>query len=348
MYTNHNIEEDSKQVHININIKVDMLIQIEKTERFWKEEKEKEKESAREYIENEVQEMWNTKKYYNMLLADTYGHIFGAENKVYRLLNCGRWLEYGIKGNLSKLIKVSSCHVRLCPICQYKRSLALFRNTKRIYEVIEQEKKYKHLLLTLTVRNVKSDCLRDTISNLLKGWRKLSNQRLWKRIIVGYLRTIEITYNEKNNTYHPHIHILLTVLKEYGSGNTEYLTVYDIQERWKKAMQIDYAPIVHIKRVYVSSKKPLLETTKYTVKPAEYHNILEDGGELAVEVVETLDDALSHRRLTEVGGIVRKIKQELKIQDMEEEEEKNYLPEDFDERIIYQWFFSEYKYKKVK
>src|SRR5690625_5336380 len=54
-----------------------------------------------------------------------------------------------------------------------------------------------------------------------------------KTIVKGYVRKLEITYNEKRDDYHPHFHVLLAVDKNYFNNSWSYIK----RDRWLKLWQ---------------------------------------------------------------------------------------------------------------
>lgn len=79
---------------------------------------------AEAHISQTLREQFEPKKRHNMLLADAYqaSGMTNASNKAVRLATCARWLEFAIppdgEDKRYKITKTSSCHVRLCPVCQ--------------------------------------------------------------------------------------------------------------------------------------------------------------------------------------------------------------------------------------
>ena len=168
-----------------------------------------------------------------------------------------------------KLRATTFCHVRHCPVCQWRRSL---RNTARFFSAIPslQEKFPTHrwLFLTLTVRNCEPHELRETIKGMNSAWKRLIQRAGWPA--AGWVRTIEITRNHEDGTAHPHFHALLMVPSSYFIGRN-YVRQSVWSERWKNALRIDYDPVVDVRSV--KSKKDgqtiqaaVVETLKYATK----------------------------------------------------------------------------------
>jgi plasmid rolling circle replication initiator protein Rep len=123
------------------------------------------------------------------------------------------------------------------------------------------------------------------ISDMMKGWNRLFGYKRIKTATLGYFRALEITKNHEEDTYHPHFHVLLPVKKSYFTCKN-YIKQADWTSFWKRAMKLDYTPIVDIRRVKGKAKidaeqieddvreammeqKAVLEISKYPVKDTD-------------------------------------------------------------------------------
>lgn len=253
-----------------------------------------------EIIKKRLKEQWEPKKKDNVFLSNIYiaADMANSRNKATRLRNCARWLEFAIaEGQPAKLVKTSSCHVRLCPVCQWRRSLATYRTLARIYSS-PTITRHKHLFLTLTQRNIPAEALGAELNRISTAWSRL-NRRKALSCVKGYTKTVEITRNAKTGEYHPHIHAILSVPQSYG--RKEYITRREWQELWADVMRLDYLPEVHIKAIKQVTGKTVAEVAKYSVKPTDY---LSKSPELAVQIVQELDNVLDGKRFVSLGGII--------------------------------------------
>lgn len=295
-------------------------------------------------ISNELREKYTPKKLDNLFLADAYNmaHMANGENKAKRLALCNRWLEFAVNEEYEKykLVKTSSCHVRLCPICQWRRSLNTFRHLVKIYQD-KRLRNCKHIFLTLTQRNISGDDLRTEIEKISKSFTNFIRKTEIKNILQGYIRSIEITKNKKNGTYHPHIHAILSVNLTYGSK--KYITQKRFSEMWQESLNIDYKPVIHVKMIKKMDFKSLVEIAKYSVKPFDYislKNIHE-----TIKELEILDPALDRKRFISMGGLVKDIKREIGLTDIENDEEID-IEEDISnwEKVLYEWHYGKQEY----
>ncbi len=92
------------------------------------------------------------------------------------------------------------------------------------------------IFLTLTTPNVVAERLGDEIKRYNKSFDKLFKRKVVKRVVKGYVRKLEITYNEKRDDYHPHFHVLIVVNKSYFTDVKAYLNqksgcVYGVRQQ---------------------------------------------------------------------------------------------------------------------
>jgi len=179
------------------------------------------------------------------------------------------------------------CRVRHCPICQWRRSMMWrAKFIQLLPDLLEQHPAGRWLFLTLTIRNCDVKDLRATITTMNDAWKKLTKRKEFKDVL-GWIRTTELTRNAKDNTAHPHFHVLLLVKSTYFSKN--YVSQNQWTSAWQNSLKIDYTPIVNVKAVKDRRKKKgvlfmatgapecekdavmaaALETLKYAVKPAD-------------------------------------------------------------------------------
>ena len=302
-------------------------------------------------IKSLVKTIYNPKKTDNMQLSETYYKLSNNHtidyyyNKVVRLKDCSNYLKFARINGKVKLIQTNSCRVRLCPICAYKRSLAVYRNVRSIYTLLQRQPRNKYLFLTLTIRNVAAEQLQAAIDNLNTGYVKLMRNKAYKTITLGAIRTIEVTYNAARGDYHPHIHALIHTTNDIYCGRN-YISQQQLKADWERVNNLDYDVQVDIRRFHArnadAAGKELAEIAKYAVKPSDYVG-------QSADVVATFDRALHQRKLITMSGSFRKAAKELHISDVETDD--TYLAdiktaEDEGEIIIYKWHYGQSEYIK--
>lgn len=281
---------------------------------------------------------YNDKKYNNTRIADIFS-LNNNINKSMRLYQCSTYLKFAqnkIDKDNIKLIQSNSCRVRLCPICTWRRSLKIFRNNKIMFEDKKVDK-LQYIFLTLTAKNCKADNLSKSIDNMLSAFNKMTKLVKIKNAWVGYIRNLEVTYNDKMNTYHPHIHVLIGVKSTYFVRN--YITQKEYAEMFKKYMKIDYTPVVDIRKIKKIDYKSIAEISKYMTK---YSDILKLDDIQLSKVVATLDNALNARRLIAYGFLFKELQKELKLSDKKLDDIINV--ENILENISDEWEIYIYRY----
>lgn len=231
-----------------------------------------------------------------------------------RMKDCANWLAFWRKEDgTMKLHDARFCRVRLCPICQWRRSLKTFAQMSQVLDVASADG-YQFIFLTLTVRNCDGSGLSDELSHLLLSFNRLMKYKDVQTAVKGYYRGCEVTHNTLTDDYHPHLHVILAVRSGYFSGKT-YLSQSRWSELWRRALQVDYDPIVDVRKCKGGSKA-IAEACKYAVKPSDVINF--DDWEMTVETLRTLDKALENRRFIGLGGVLKDIHKQLHLDDMED------------------------------
>lgn len=221
------------------------------------------------------------------------------------------------------------CRARLCPVCQWRRSLKYAGQAYQIVQWLDKRRASQHakpyawLMLTLTIRNVAGDQLSAGLDQLQKGWRAISRSKPWARVVRGAMRSVEITYNADREDYHPHMHIMCAVLPSYFSSR-EYIAQDEWRTLWQESAGLDYAPQVDVHRVRRRGEASdsgalwaaIAETMKYTCKSRD----LLDPSDVdkTVEVLSHLYRAAKGRRFAGFTGEVREARKALKLDDVED------------------------------
>lgn len=173
-------------------------------------------------------------------------------------LTKGYWNTYHCSNKLiedpsENKIKSIYCKHRWCPVCSRIRTA---QNIHRYYDIIsEWESPY---FVTLTRPNVKDIMLDQEVGLLIKQFSKIRNRikvnrhRNKKDNFAG-IRKLEITYNHKNDTYHPHFHIIVRSKEDAQNLMHEWLK----DNKSANRIAQDYRP---------ADKNSILELFKYVTK----------------------------------------------------------------------------------
>ena len=230
---------------------------------------------------------------------------------------------------LLTLSKANFCRDRLCPMCQWRRSLKMGAQARAVVAECNLRKRlkdknpkspgYKWLLLTLTQRNVDGPDLPAEITRVLKAFKALSRSDEWQAAVKGWLRVLEVTHNTDRNdrwydTYHPHLHVLLCVNPSYFKS-AAYLSHKDWVSLWQRYIKQEDPPLVEIHLVKSREDtekdpdfdkgdpkleeealgKAVAEVTKYASKPGCY--LLPGDLDLTTSTVVTLASDSSETKM---------------------------------------------------
>lgn len=178
------------------------------------------------------------------------------------------WLNHYKDSNRYKVRPFSTCKKRFCPLCAWVRSQQLWGYAARnIPSLTEGKGRLRYRLLTLTVKNCSYDELRGTVKGMIKAVRQLVKAKEWDAI--GWVRSLEITYNPEQGTYHPHLHILLA--SPWNNPRTETSRWVQV---WRRVMKLDYDPVCDIRAIKKRdglnpAMSGLSEAMKYLFKPSD-------------------------------------------------------------------------------
>lgn len=211
------------------------------------------------------------------------------------------------------------CRVRLCPICQWRRSLKVYGQTLQIVQAAQRERPGVGFIhLTLTVRNCRAAALSAVITLLLQSFHRMSRTAPFKAAVLGCMRALEVTHNlepgDNYDTYHPHLHVLLVVPPSYW--HKEYISRARWAEMWQHAARLDYLPQVWVRRIKEATAAGVAELCKYATKPEGY--ITPSDLDMMQETVAVLDTALHRRRLIAWHGWLKLLHQQLGLDDAED------------------------------
>ena len=299
---------------------------------------------------------WRLHKQTTEKLAECYVFI-GWDKKADNVQRCASHLEF-LRCTIdekhhSKLVDANFCRDRMCSQCQWRKSIRQFGVAVKVgHELRRREREAgkpesQFIFLTLTIPNVPLEKLSDAIDELFGGWKRLYERKEVKKIMLGYHRALEISYNAQTNTFHPHIHAAIVVSPIYFAGHT-YIKRDRWLEMWREVMRIPEITQVDVRKIRGKKGQDEIisgfaEACKYSLKywtstlteeerqrikkkakaggvdfGMEGHIWLRNTLEETANVVRDLANALCNRRLVQFGGVLRDIKRELKLKGAEE------------------------------
>lgn len=317
-------------------------------------------------IDKEEPKPWQEHKKNSLVLADLITSAIEqgytgllTDKRLKDLYECADALVFAnYQDGSSRLARANFCRNRICPMCQWRRSLKTFGQVTQITE--ELLKRYpdtQFLFLTLTIKNVSKEDLTSTLDILNKGFLyllgsknkgKLKQLKEFKtKCLVGYIKAVEITYNHKDNTFHPHIHCILAVKKSYFNNNGFYISQSQWRMYWQKCLGVDYLPLVNVKKIKITTRfeyKAIAEISKYPCKP---FLVLKLDFKIAIEVLQTFIKILHKRRFLSFSSLFQEIRKELRLQDVEDENTDLIHIDDEDEPKLNIVSYTLYKYKSA-
>ena len=245
-----------------------------------------------------------------------------------RMFQCGDFLQFAVsESNDKRLFKANFCRDRMCPACQQRRSRVVFHQVKDVCESIAKVyPTYKYVLLTLTVPNVPIGELDDKMKQMGKAWLKLSRRVVFKKSVKGWFRTMEITYNSKSKTYHPHYHILLCVPSGYFTKN--YIPHAQWLELWQTVMNDSSITQVDVRKITANKNRvgsdaissAAAEVGKYATKPSDYLTKVNTIDQYIADALVVCDLAkvIKGKKLIAYGGLMLEHVKLLDLQDVDD------------------------------
>jgi Replication protein len=108
--------------------------------------------------------------------------------------------------------------------------------------------------IVLAERNSKN--LREGILSLYRAWNRLRRSTRWKGKVKGSIAVLEVTYNNKYRTWHPHLNVL------FGG---DYFPFEELKQAWMKATEGRGRTAF----IRAADSATAYELLKYTLKIAE-------------------------------------------------------------------------------
>lgn len=325
---------------------------------------------------------WDSRKIQSLGIAELYA-LTHYDKYTERMSVCSGWLGFAlvsIKGTdelAFRLRDARFCRVRLCPICQWRRSLmwqAKFR--RKLPQILADYPKCSFVLLTLTVKNCSLDELRATLAWMGESWKRLTLRKEFPA--VGWVRNVEVTRGNDDSA-HPHFHALLMVAPGYFSQG--YISQKSWVQLWRSCLRVEYDPHVRVNAIRLKSyhrsllmrrlemadsspdslemtdsrlessveqlsevnenlAKAISYTFKYSVKPNEFLRDSDDPQVSSAWLIE-LTKQLHKTKAVALGGVFREYLREPKGENDEDLIHSQALPEsqtdESDQRVYAAW-----------
>lgn len=292
---------------------------------------------------------WSEKKIRNQMVANRMISA-GFVKRGRAMLECGTILQQKTCPDCGKsfISSANLCRDRMCPTCQWRLSLQRFAEMCNTLAYIGDLEQYEAGFLTLTVRNCEPKKLKETLSVMSKAWHRMLCTVRKQLNIIGWARSVEITYNAEANTFHPHYHVIL--LLEAGQSEDHRKTYFTYQ--WGTALGVQYVPQVDYRWIRSDCcaldnqvfTHAILETYKYAVKS-------DDIAEMPLVTFRHLVNGIGGARLVSYGGIIKDARRALDYKETDKPEEP--IKGDICDcgaslqATLLRWSFEEGMYKKM-
>ena len=270
----------------------------------------------------------------NIKLAEIIQGKVG-ETTLELIRNCSTFMMFHADKDLEKrkLVLTNSCKNRFCPICAWRKARKEGLKHMIMMKKLKLDKKYSFIFLTLTAPSVSGERLRDEIDDYAASFKRLAELKEFKKMNVGYIRKLEITYNKEKNTYHPHYHILLCVNKSYFKSR-DYIKKKKWLEMWQLAKRDMTITQVDIRKIELNKEdKSFLEISKYTAKDSDYLQ--------SQDVFNVFYDSLKGKQVITYNKVFKELAK--KYDNGELDYLKDIDPTDYIYKLIYEWLGNEYK-----
>lgn len=248
----------------------------------------------------------------------------------YRMQQCAQSIHMSVCASCGHkhVYNARLCRDRFCPICSWRLSMRRFANMMQIVQGLrERYPEAEWQFVTLTLENCQPRALRDTIDEMARAWNCIWSRKTTKKMpILGWARSLEITYNAKSRTFHPHYHVLVLWADAYSPSEHEQKW---LERAWMDTIKIrthhdaqDSTMVRSKGRQMVPSiydqteddaqtvLTAVLETYKYSIKSKEMQ-------EMPLGVFQLLDELLKGRRMVAFGGAVKDFAKEIGLTSME-------------------------------
>jgi len=202
-----------------------------------------------------------------------------SENRTARFASCGAgfWVLRRRDDHDSIKIVRDCCHDRFCEACGQTRQFTIRRNLQNKIEP------HPHRFLTLTLKN-DGVRLATLLDKLLRCFKRLRSTVFWKEKVRGGAAFIELSANQENGRWHPHLHVLL---------DGKYIDQRTLRELWLRITGDSFVLDVRLIRDVGQVTDYI---TKYATKPLPARII--DKPYLLEEAI----DALQGRKLCYTFG----------------------------------------------
>ena len=282
-------------------------------------------------------EKFNDKKERNLNFLRFIGD-YVSDERFERIQGCGSYLEFYSDETFEhqKLHKAYFCGHRFCPYCNWRKSRKQAVLISTLLKYLKSNG-FEFLFLTLTAPNVSGDELKSEIERFSSSFTKMIKRKKFSQSIEGYVRNLEITYNKKTKTFHPHLHVILCVQKSYFTNPKKYISRAHYLKIWQECMKDDRITQVDVRKIDTDSFKAIAEVSKYTSKDSDYL--------ISKEVFDIFFNSLKGKNGVSYGGKFKEAKKLYNSGQLEYLKEKDLV--EYIYLITYVWGPKQYQIESL-
>lgn len=192
------------------------------------------------------------------------------------------------------------CNNRFCPTCS---QIKAGKNADILKKVLTKARENKKVLLygTFTTKNVEATELTAEINKINTAFTKtLTIPKKLKDNIVGYVKKLEIKFNEARNDYNVHIHTVIAV----SNYHKNHITVEEFYQHFKRYTKDNDIIPPDIRKIG-NEDNDITKVANYIVKEDLIQNM-----SFSNEVSDNIYNAVKNKRLLEFCLSFRVLKKE--------------------------------------
>ena len=279
-----------------------------------------------------LEECLNKPTQKKMMMSDFINFMEDKNLKLDRLKECGNFIKFQASGDKTKFILAGGnfCKNRFCPFCSWLKAKRTAFELLELIKVVEYTEKLAFIFITLTAPNVPSEKLREEIENFNVSFNRLWKTKEFKAFNKGFIRKLEVTYNEERNDYHPHFHLVVAVNKSYFKSR-DYMSKRRLLELWQRATRNPAITQVDIKPCRMDTVKQVMELATYSAKQGDLYS--------SKEVFDGFYEGLFRKKLLVYNGIFKEYKKKIDTGEIDPAQviELNQLLEEATKEFYLQW-----------
>lgn len=147
-------------------------------------------------------------------------------------------------------LRPQTCGSRHCPVCGIRRKMQL---QERLMAKLPTFRKHEWKFITLTLRSAHNS-LKEQLDHLIASFRRMRQRQAWREHVEFGWAVIEVTWNEKRQQWHPHLHCI---------AKSNFFPQKLLSDQWKECS--NGSPIVDIREIG-DAKSRIAYVAKYIGK----------------------------------------------------------------------------------